>query len=162
MNERYIIDDWCGQCHRFCFQQVRLLDPSTVSMYLSIFLVGNKLIIFRTKQGTFKIPNTFIRDLWLDKIKPAADHVLSFSALLAGMQCTILTIIDSIGKVFFLSAQNLKRLNTWTVKFFPQLNLPANICSTLLTKVPRNHQQSFCELFQESTPSLVLLVFFFW
>ena len=67
-------------------------------MDLSIFFVGNKIIVFRTKQCIFEILNIHARSL--TRIKPAADQVLSISALLAGIQCTILTMFESIGKVF--------------------------------------------------------------
>ena len=127
---------------------MRSIPPTLSSNFQSIFIIRNKI-----EQNSVCLKFlTFILDRWLVRINPAADQVLSISALLAGIQCTIRTIFDSIGKVFCLSAQKLHRSKCKIVSndyliWKPNLNHELFLSSSHWTdQLPRDHSAANSEL----------------
>ena len=127
---------------------MRSIPPTLSSNFQSIFIIRNKI-----EQNSVRLKFlTFILDRWLVRINPTADQVLSISALLAGIQCTIRTIFDSIGKVFCLSAQKLNRSKCKIVSndyliWKPNLNHELFLSSSHWTgQLPRDHSAANSEL----------------
>ena len=134
---------------------MRSIPPTLSSNFQSIFIIRNKI---EQNSVCLKLL-TFILDRWLVRINPAADQVLSISALLAGIQCTIRTIFDSIGKVFCLSAQKLnwskcKIVSNDYLIWKPNLNHELFLSSSHWTdQLPRDHSTA------NSKPAVFLFVY---